>query len=170
MEDKMDDRFRGKRVWILFGALGILFACLMLCGLATMAFSVMRSGPVYGVMPQAPGSDGVAPPQVYYSPWGVGGPIGFLARGAGFFLKLTFVGLFVLLFLGLIRRIFWSRHHCPPGYWGKPPEGRDWEGKAHPGWGPWARHWHGEAPGNRGEPASPEDEPEDPDLAYRGAE
>jgi len=170
MEDEMDERFRGSRLWIILGALGILFLCPMLCGLVTMAFSVMRSGPVYGVIPQAPGSEGITPPQVYYGPGGAGGPLGFVAQGVGLLFKLAFLGVFVLLFAGLMRRLLWGPRHCGPRYWGKPPEGQDWKGKVHPGWGPWARHWHGEPPEGRGESASPEDEPEDPDLAYRGAE
>jgi hypothetical protein len=169
----MDERFQRSRLWIILGALGILFLCLMMCGLVTMAFGVMRSGPVYGTIPQAPpapGAEGAAPAQVTYSPWIAGGPLGFVVQGVGLLIKLAFVGLFVLLFFGLIRRLFWGPRHCGPGYWGKPHEGQSWRGKAHPGWGPWARHWHGEPPEHRGEPASPEDEPDDPDLAYRGAE
>jgi hypothetical protein len=170
MEGKMDERFQKSRPWIIFGALGVLFLCLMLCGLVTMAFGVMGSGPVYGTIPQAPGAEGAAPPQVYHGPWTMGGPVGFVAQGVGVLLKLAFLGLLVLLFIGLLRRLFWGPHHCTPGYWGRPPEGQDWKAKAHPGWGAWARHWHGEPPGQRSEPASPNDEPEDPDLAYRGAE
>lgn len=169
MEDKMDERFRSHRLWIILGALGTVFLCLMLCGLVTMAFAGMRSGPVYGTAPQAPGAESAAPPQIYYSP-GVGGPLGFVVQGVGLLFRLAFVGLFVLLFAGLIRRLLWGPRHCRPGYWGRPPEGQEWKGKAHPGWGSWARHWHGEPPEHRSEPAGPGDEPEDPDLAYRGAE
>lgn len=169
----MDERFRSSRLWIILGALGVLFLCLMLCGLVTMAFGVMRFGPAYGAIPQAPpapGAEGATPPQVYYSPWAVSGPVGFVAQGVGLLLKLAFVGLFVLLFIGLIRRLLWGPRRCGPGYWGRPPAGHHWKGKTHPGWGPWIRHWHGEPPEHSGEPASPEDEPEDPDLTYRGAE
>ena len=165
----MDERFRSSRLWIILGALGILFLCLMLCGLVTMAFGVMRSGPVYGTIPQAPGAEGPAPPQLYYGP-GAGGPLGFVAQGVGTLIRLAFLGLLVLLFIGLIRRLFWGPRHCRFGSWGRPPEGQEWKGNTHPGWGPWGRHWHGEPPEQRDQPASPEDEPEDPDLAFHGAE
>jgi hypothetical protein len=93
-----------------------------------------------------------------------------MAHGVGLFFKLAFLGLFVLLFIGLVRRLLWGPLHCGPGHWSRPRESQDWKRKAHPGWEAWARHWHGEPPEDRGEPATPEDEPEDPDLAYRGAE
>lgn len=160
----MDERFRASRFWIILGVLGVPFLCLMLCGLVTLAFGAMRSGPAYGTVPQAPGSESAAPPQLY-SPWALGGPVAYVAQGVGILLKLAFLGLFVLLFMGLIRRLLWGPSHSTPGYWGRPPAGPDWKERAHPGWGPWARHWHGEPPEQRSEPARPNDEPEDPDLA-----
>lgn len=165
----MDERFQGRRIWIIFGALGILFLCLALCGLVTMASVAVRSGPVYGIVPQAPaapGAEGAVPPQVYYGPWSAGGPLGFVAQAVGLSFKLMFVGLLVLLFIGLIRRLLWGPRHCPPHYWSRPPEGTSWEGKAHPGWGPWARHWHGRPPQNRSEPPGSADHSEDAGPAY----
>jgi hypothetical protein len=130
----VDERFRGKGVWIGLGALGIIFLCLMLCGMGAM-FAGPR-GAVY-VQPPAGGEGPVAPP-VYHGY----GPFGFILAGVGFLFKLAFFGLLLLLGLGLVKRILWG-HRCwgpAPGW--KSPESPQGEGNAYAAWGPWAWHRH----------------------------
>ena len=154
----MDERFRGKTLWIGLGALAIVFMCLMLCGLVTMAMFTTRSGPVY--LPPASGEEGATPPQVYHgnAPWsmglhGGGGILGMAFRGIGLIFMLGFAGLLVLLFAGLIRRVSWAHR-----YWGPPhrftPKGRERKDSPHAARGPWLWHYHRH-------PWETEDEPTD---------
>lgn len=173
----MDERFRGKGIWVIAGVLGIVFLCLMLCGLGAMAMLFTRSGEVY-VQPPVDGG-GAVPPQVYQGPFGVGrfashGPFGILTSGIGLLFTVAFFGLLLLLIFGLARRLIWGPRSCHPRHWGahhrgKPPEGKGWEGKPHP-WGPWAPHHHGEPWEAEGKSPAEGGGPEDPDPAYDGAE
>ena len=105
----MDERLGGKGLLVGFGALAIIFLCLMLCGLGAMATFWMRSGPMYGegyIQPPS-GEEGAVPPQVYYGPGGVGrhvgyGPLGIVGFGFSLLFKLLFFGLLLLLLVGLI--------------------------------------------------------------------
>jgi hypothetical protein len=51
----MDERFRGKGIWVIAGIMGIVFLCLMLCGLGAMVTTFTRSEAVYI---QPPADDG----------------------------------------------------------------------------------------------------------------
>ena len=163
----MDERFRGKGLWIGLGALAIIFLCIMLCGMGAMF-----AGPRSQVYVQPPvGEEGVAPPPAYYGfgPLGTGrhsvaGPFAFVFGAIGFAFKLAFFGLLMVLLIGLVRRIWWG-HHCwaPPRNW-VPPEGEEGEGHFWSGRGPWAWHHyrrHGGPPPWWGSPAeaASEDEP-----------
>lgn len=168
----MDERFRGRGIWVAAGGLAIIFLCLMLCAMGAMATMFLRQGPAYGVVPQiqAPaGEDGGVAPPITYGPV-VGrpagyGPFGLIGAGIGLLFRLAFFGLLLLLLLGLVRRLFWGPRHWHHRHPGKPPKG-----KPYPGWGPWAWHCHGEVGDEEAKPASTEGEPDDPDLAYGGAE
>ena len=169
----MDERFRGKGIWVAAGGLAIIFLCLMLCGLGAMGTMFMRQGVQAVPQIQAPaGEEGAVPPPVYYGPGyhaGVG-PFGFIGAGISLLFKLLFFGLLLVLFIGLIRRVFWGPRYWHHAHWGKPPQGKEWKGKPYPGWGPWAHHWHRWYGEEQEEPASTEGEPDEPDPAYRGAE
>jgi hypothetical protein len=172
----MDEKFRGKGIWVIVGILGIVFLCLMLCGLGAMVTTFTRSEAVYIQPPVDEG--GAVPPQVYQAPLGIGrdaghGLFGLLAAGIGLLFKMVFLGLLLLLLFGLVKRLLWGPRHWHPRHWGphyggKPPEGKAWKGQPH-AWGPWAWH-HGQPWQTEDEPADKEEEPEDPDLAYGGAE
>ena len=172
----MDERFRGKGIWVIAGVVGLVFLCLMLCGLGAMVTTFTRSEAVYIQPPVDEG--GAIPPQVYQGPLGMGrhvgrGPFGLLASGIGLLFTVAFFGLLLLLFFGLAKRLIWGPRHCPPRHWGphyrgKPPEGKEWAGKPHAR-GPWAWH-HGKPWEAEDEPTAEEGEPEDPDLEYAGAE
>jgi hypothetical protein len=138
----MDERFRGKRLWIGLGALAIIGLCLMLF-LGTMAaFVLLRSSSAYGTVPhmeqvQPPtGQEEGAVPQLRYGPgsWGIGRHhgrvrLGLLFMGALCVLPLLFFGLIALLAVGLARRRCWGRWSegeggsggtcgpCRPGDW-----------------------------------------------------
>ena len=172
----MDERFRGKGIWVIAGVVGLVFLCLMLCGLGAMVTTFTRSEAVYIQPPVDEG--GAIPPQVYQGPLGIGrhvgrGPFGLLASGIGLLFTVAFFGLLLLLFFGLAKRLIWGPRHCHPRHWGshyrgKPPEGKEWAGKPHAR-GPWAWH-HGRPWEAEDEPTAEEGEPEDPDLEYGGAE
>jgi hypothetical protein len=155
----MDERFRGKGIWIGLGALALLFLCVMLAGFAVMAVFAPRLGPAYVVAPQAQppaGGEGAAvpvpaygyAPMGWYAGWG---PFGIIGFGIGLVFKLFFFGLVLLLLFRLVRRILWGPRHWGYRYWGpygggKPPEGKEGEGAPHAASGPWAwhhphRHW-----------------------------
>ena len=169
----MDERFRGKRVWIGLGALVLIGLCLMLC-FGAMAFT-MR-GPVYGAVPyvQPPaGAEGGAAPPLYYVPtpfgWGLHGgfgPFGLLFLGVGMIFKLLFLGLILFLLIGLVKRFcYGGPHPWGPPFWGKPPEGEEGENKPRTGWGPWAwhchsKHWGPPPSGAAPEPGGAEGEPD----------
>jgi hypothetical protein len=160
----MDERYRGKGIWVGLGCLAIIFLCLMLCGAGMILMLGTRSGSVYGVVPQVqpPAVEGGAvPPTIYYGHGGAG-PFGILTSGVGLVMQLLFFGLVLLLLFGLVRRLFWGRRHWCPTYPGRPPEGKEWKGKPH---GPWAWHHHrphgGPPPwwGSESETAAEEGEP-----------
>jgi hypothetical protein len=167
------ERLRGRGHWLGLGALAIVFLCIMLCGLGTFGMLVMRSSPAHGTLPHAQppaGEDGAAPPSGYYAygPLGHGrhtswGPLGILAFGIGLIFKLLFLGLVLVLLLGMVKRLFWGRRHpCPP-HWGKPAEDERSEGTSDTGWGPFAwhhrRHW-GPPPAQGPEPSPTAEEGE----------
>jgi hypothetical protein len=172
----MDERFRGRGIWVIAGIVGIVFVCLTLCGLGAMVTTFTRSEAVYIQPPVDEG--GAVPPQVYQSPFGMGrsaghGLFGLLASGIGLLFKMAFLGLLLLLLLGLVKRLLWGPRHWQPRHRGphyghQPPKGKTWRGQPH-AWGPWAWH-HGKPWEAEDEPADEEGEPEDPDLAYGGAE
>jgi hypothetical protein len=173
----MDERFKGKGVWVAAGLLAVVFLCLMLCGLGAMVTSLFGSGRAYGPVPQASapsGGEGAIAPQAYYGPLGVAHPFGMASFGLGMLFRMLFFGLILVLLIGLIRRLFWGPRHWYPGYHrpyypGKPPKGEPGEGHPHPGWGPWARHWHEHWSEGR-DPIGEESQPGDPDLAQEGTE
>lgn len=171
----MDEKLRGKGIWVIAGIMGIVFVCLMLCGLGAMVATFTRSEAVY-IQPRLD-EGGAVPPQVYQSPLGMGwypnhGLFGFLASGIGLLFKIVFLALLLLLLFGLVKRLIWGPWHWHPRHWGphyrgKPPEGRAWRGEPHTR-GPWAWH-HGRPWQTEDQPTDEEEEPEDPDLAYGGA-
>jgi hypothetical protein len=183
----MDERFQDRRIWAIAGVAGVIFLCLMLCGMGAMATMFLRPGTGLATVPQVPApptEGGVAAPQVYYGPGG-GGFFGFLTFGIGMLFKLMFFGLILLLGFGLVRRLLWGPRHWGahrrwahyhrahkhgPGSPGHgPPGGKEWKGKAHP-WGPWAAHWCGEPWEEGAEPGVEEDEPGGAEPTYEGAE
>lgn len=171
----MDERFRGKGVWIGLGALAIIFLCLMLCGLGTMAMFATSRDPVY-VQPPA-GEGGVAPPPAQYSPgpWGMArhggfGPFGIISFGLGMLFKLLFFGLFLFLLLGLVKRLFWGHRRGGLHHWGKPPQGKGWKDHPHAAWGPWAWRCWGEHWGPEAESTGEEGDPDTADPEFSAAE
>lgn len=178
----MDERLRDRRIWIAGGLLALVFLCLMACGLLAMASAALRPDPVVGVVPQLQppaGQEEVTPPQVYYGPWGMGRPtgtglLGFLFGSIGLLLKLLFLGLFLLLLIGLARHLFWGSRHWHPRTWGphqrgKPPTDEEWKGRPH-AWGPWAWHGYGGRWEAEGKPDSDEGETDTANPAYGGIE
>jgi hypothetical protein len=165
----MDERFRGKGLWVGLGLLAVIFLCLMLCGLGALSMFTTRSGPVY-VQPPA-GEEGAVPPSTYpghgvlgmgrYDGWQ---PFGILGFGISMLFKLLFFGLLLLLFVGLIRRIFWGHRWWGPPRGHKPPQGKEWKGRPH-AWGPWAWHWHGEYGPAEDDLANEEGAPDTPNPA-----
>jgi len=143
----MDERFRGKGLWVGLGAMAIVFLCMMLCGMGAM-FAGPRSQ-VY-VQPPTAEESGAPPPLPAFhgrgptslGRYGAVGPLGFIFGAIGALFKLAFMGLLLLLGLGLVVRIFrWHRCWGPPPGW-KPPEGKESEGKSYAAWGPRAWHHH----------------------------
>jgi hypothetical protein len=181
----MDERFRGKELWIGLGALGIVFLCVMLCGMGAFLTLASRSGPVHMPVPQIqPPADGgsvAPPPATYYGygPMGVPRFGGFSFIGGLF--RLAFAGILLLMFLGLLKRVFWGRRHwgyrhCGPvhkmhGPWGPHNKGgptghKEWRGKPYPGWGPWA--WCGPYDQPEEDPAGEQAEPTAEETEYTG--
>lgn len=170
----MDERFRGKGIWVGLGVLAIIFLCIMMCGLGAM-FAGPRSA-VYVQPPVA--EEGVAappPPAAYgYGPAGVGhygtvGPFGFVFGAVGALFKLAFFGLLLLLGLGLVKRLFFGRRCWGPPYGWKPPEGKEAEGKPYASWEPrsWhRRHRHWPPPPWWEAPSGPEAEDDEPGEQY----
>jgi hypothetical protein len=167
----VDERFRGKGIWVGLGALAIVFLCVMMCGMVA-SLAGPRSA-VYVQPPVAEQSGAVPPPAIYgYGPGGISrtgavGPFGFVLGAIGALFKLAFLGLLLLLGLGLVRRVFWG-HHCwgpPPGW--RPPMPPQGGNAASAPWGPWGWHRHrrtwGPPPwwGPEPEPGDKEDEPEE---------
>jgi hypothetical protein len=145
MEVEMDERFRGKGLWIGLGAIAIVFLCIMLCGMGAMFAG--PSSQVY-VQPPVAQEGSAPPPPAMYGHAGIGrygtvGPLGFVFGAIGALFRLAFLGLLLLLGLGLVKRIFIG-HRCwgpLPGW--KPPEGQEGAGKPHAAWEPQAwRHHH----------------------------
>lgn len=179
----MDERFRGKTMWIGLGAVAIVFLCVALCGFGAMATLFLRSGSTYEVVPyvQPPaGEEGAVPPPVQYGhgPVGLGrhdgwGPLGILGSGISLIFKLLLLGLLLLLLFGLVKRLLWGRWSWCPPYWHRSPEGKEGESKPQ-GQGPWAWHHHrkhwGPPPwwGAEPEPAREQDEPDTADDEYTG--
>lgn len=178
----MDERFRGKGLWVGLGVLAIIFLCVMMCGVGAM-FAGPRSA-VYVQPPVA--EEGVTappPPPAFYGhgPAGVsrygavGGPFGFILGAIGALFKLAFFGLLLLLGLGLAKRLFFG-HRCwgpPPGWrpppgW-KQPEGKEGEGRSYATWGPrgWHRHHkHWGPPPWWEAPSEPDAEDDEPGEQY----
>lgn len=163
----MDEQFRGKRLWIVLGALALAGLCLVLC-LGAAAFSTLHLGQGYRAALSVPSTaiqEGEAVAPTYQGPFGRGldRPCGFgparLLFGTGLCaLPLLFLGLAFVLVICVVRRRCWGHGHWgpPPGF--QPPEGKDRGG-------PWAwrhyGHWWGpppppEAPGEQGESEKPD--------------
>ena len=142
----MDERLRGKGIWVGLGVLAIVFLCIMMCGMSAM-FAGPRSA-VY-VQPLVAEESSAPPPQPPalhgYGPSGSGrygalGPFGFFFGIIGAIFRLALFGLLLLLGMGLLKRIFFGRR-CwgpPPGW--RPPGGKEVDEKAYATWGP--RAWH----------------------------
>jgi len=154
----MDEFYKRNKVWIGVGALAlILLLGMMVCALGAMGVMFARSGQTHGPVPyvQPPAAEeGAVPlaPQHNYGPgplaggrYSHAGPFGFFSGVLGFLFKLAFFGLLLLLFLGLVKRIFWGPGPWSPNAWGpghtarRSPAGH-WPGRPHPMWGPWAGH------------------------------
>jgi hypothetical protein len=173
----MDEMVRRRGIWIGLGVLALITLCVMACGLGAMFFTGAARDPIYVQPPAA--EEGFAPPPAYhgYGPLTAGrhagGPFSLIFAGIGFFFKLAFFGLFLLLLLGLVKRLFWGRRCWGRHYRGRPPEGKEWKGKPHHMWGPWAWHMHAERWGpeaGEAEASEGEGEPDQEDLAYGEAE
>jgi hypothetical protein len=176
----MDERFRGKGIWIGVGALAVVFLCVMVCALGAMAVMVGRSAPEYGVVPlvQLPaGGESASAPQVIYGygPLGTGqrgafGPFGALFSGIGLLFNLLFFGLIFLVLFGLLRRLFWGHRYWRRHPWGRQPKGKEWKGAPYGPWGPWAWHCYGRHWEPEGEPGGEKEAPATPDVAPGGSE
>lgn len=143
----MDRRFGRRGKWFALGLLALVFLCIVAC-IGTAAMLALRPA---GIWMQPPaGEGGVVPRAVYHPAHGIWA---FLRFGAG----LLFLGLFVLLILKLVRRLFWGSWHAvsPYGYgpwWGAPqgaPEGEAGGSETGAGWRPpawkrraWRHHHH----------------------------
>jgi len=176
----MDEGFEKNKRWIGLGALAIIFLCVGLCMFGAMATMMFRSVPAYAPAPytQAPAvEEGAVPPPLPYQghgPLGMGrgghrgGPVGLLFGFVGGLFKLGFLGLLMLLFLGLVKRIFWGGRCFAPHPPGKAWKHKAWKHKQH-GWGPpWTWHEHGPPCGPEGEPADEAEAPKSADAEYEG--
>jgi hypothetical protein len=94
--------------------------------------------------------------------------LGILGFGLGLIFKLAFFGFFLLLLVGLVKRLFWGPRYWRGHGWGKPPTGKEWRGKPHGRCGPWAWHHHGEHWEPEREPADEEEEADDASSEYTG--
>ena len=170
----MDERFRGKGMWIGLGALALVFLCVMMCGLAVMAMMGLSTGADYIVPPA--GEEGAAPPPAAYGygPLARGGaiahgPFGFLFTVLGGLFKLAVLCLLLLVGIKLVMRLFWGHGYCGPRHWGKRPKGE--EGDWGPPWHAWHRHRRQWGPG--WQPPGEDEAAEDygtPDQEYTAAE
>jgi hypothetical protein len=136
----MDERLRGRGLWIGLGGLAIVFLCVLVCGLGALAFLGVRSGPVY-VPPAAGAGGGTVAPGYYYAPVGAG-LLGSLGTGISLLFRFLLFGLLLLLVLRLFRHLFWGRRAWRMHAWPQPPEGREGQGQEYAAWGPWAWHRH----------------------------
>ena len=133
----MDERFRGRGLWLGLGVVALIFLCLCLMAGATFAlFGQSRVTPVY-VQPPAAGEGAVQPPATYHGP----GLLGGLFFGVRMIFKLAFLGLLLLLLLGVGRRLLWGPHHWWRHYCAPVPPGKGWEGQPG-GEGQPHTHWH----------------------------
>lgn len=144
----MDEKFKGKEMWVGLGALAIVFLCVMLCALGAMSMLFMRNDVAYVQPPVS--EEGVVPPPVLqgHGPLGMGrhghfGPFSLLFGAVGFLFKFLFFGLLLLLLLGLVKRVFWGPRYWHTKHWGAHHGGKPPKGKPHGWWGPWAWHCHG---------------------------
>jgi hypothetical protein len=91
------------------------------------------------------------------------GLFGLVFRGIGLIFMLGFCGLLFLLFMGLIKRVFWGHRH-----WGPPhryvPKGKEWKGSPHAARGPWPWHHHGAPWDVEDEPADEQEQTDNPDA------
>jgi hypothetical protein len=169
----MEERFGRKRLWIGLGALGLIFLCLMACGLLTVVGLVPRPAAVVpqpgATLGQPQGSeDGAVPPAQAYdygrpaAGWFPGGGLlGLLAYGISLLFKVAFWGLLLMLLLGLVRRLFWGpRHRCSPG------SHEHWKEHPHAGWSAW--HSHGADFRDKSGTAGEGDESSAPNAEYAG--
>lgn len=137
----MDERFRGKGLWFGLGAVVLISLCLLLmCGAAFALLAPSRVAPVY-VQPPAASEGAVQPPVTYYGL----SPLGGLFEGVRMLFRLAFMGLLLLLLLGVVRRLSWGPHHWRPHYWAQGSSGPGSEGQpggeARPR-APWDWRWH----------------------------
>jgi len=169
----MEERFGGKRLWMGLGALGLVFLCLMACGLLTLAALLPRpavivpqSGTTVGQ--PAASEDGAASQAQDYAHgrpaagwFSGGGPLSFLAYGISLIFKVAFWGLLLMLLLGFFRRLF-----CWPRYWCRPGWDEGWQDRPHGGW----RAWHPHGMHRRDKSGTTGDDYESgaPNAEYRG--
>lgn len=137
----MDERFRGKGLWIGLGGVALIFLCVMMCGLGTMATMFMSRGADYVVPPAV--EEGAPPPPAAYGHGPVArggsfahGPFGFLGSVLGGLFKLAVFGLLFLVIIKMVMRLLWRHRACGPRHGGKPPAGDPGD------WGPPWRAWH----------------------------
>lgn len=145
----MEERFRGKTLWIALAALAILGMCALLFFGAVMMFA-MRPGTVVQAVPQvAPQTSEESssiPPATYYNRgmWQMGrhGAFGIfrpLAAAAKCLGGLLFFGLILAVMAGVLRRHCWGR------WMGAGPDSGEGHGWRQPGeWHGW--HYHGPCP------------------------
>jgi hypothetical protein len=179
----MDERFRDKRLWVGLGALAILFFCVAMCGLSSMATFLMRDGISQppAVYPQPPAADtdiAPQPPTHGYAPYGAWRPAGSGFLGTLF--RLMLFGVMLLVAIGLLKRVFWGRHYCGYHHWGrharmphpphrpKPPSGVDCRCGPHRKWGPWPWAAPGEAGSQEPGTTSSAEETESGETTYTG--
>ena len=165
----MNESFRGKRLWIVLGALALIGLCLVLC-LGAVAFFAMHSGQAHRValdaQPTAVQEGGVVAP-TYHGPFGWGmdrsrgfGPVRLLFKAGLCTLPLLFLGLIFVVVVCFARRRCWGHGHWGPPSGAQPPEGENRGG-------PWAWHHHGHpwGPPPGPAPVGEQDEHEKPDTA-----
>jgi len=167
----VNEQLRGKRLWIVLGALALVGLCLVLC-LGAAAFFALHPGQGHRVALDAPSTavqEGGAATPTYQGPFGWGmdrprgfGPVRLLFRAGLCALPLLFFGLILFMVVCLARRRYWGH-----GHWGPPPGAQAPEGGKRGG--PWAWHHHGHPwgppSGPAPEPPSEQGEPEEPDRA-----
>jgi hypothetical protein len=111
------------------GFLGIVLLVVLVAGAAGLAYNAgVAHGLAQSGQTVAPPGGGPYPYGPYYGPY-MHGPFGF-----GFF-GLLFPLLFIFLFFGLLRGLFWHSWGGYGHHWGRgvPPEFEEWHRRVHEG-------------------------------------